>query len=91
VFPIKTQGFSDICSSNQSNNPGFPGVLALESPLKSLKALIYRNYSAFVAYSSRAEGVDALPIAVWSPARFSVKMGSGPNQQPPMKLGLELG
>ena len=65
----------------------FGPVLALESPLKSLKALIYRNYSAFVAYSSRAEGVDALPIAVWSPARFSVKMGSGPNQQPPMKLG----
>lgn len=28
VFPIKTQGFSDICSSNQSNNPCFPGVLA---------------------------------------------------------------
>lgn len=50
------------------------------------QALIYRNYSAFVAYSSRAEGVDALPIAVWSPARFSVKMGSGPNQQPPMSF-----
>eukprot|EP00435_Cladocopium_sp_Y103_P035762 s931_g9.t1 len=50
------------------------------------QALIYRNYSAFVGYSSRAEGVDALPIAVWSPARFSVKMGRGPNQPPPMSF-----
>ena len=55
------------------------------------QALIYRNYSAFVAYSSRAEGANALPIAAFSPARFSVTMGSGPNQPAPMKLGLEVG
>ena len=56
-----------------------------ELPFPTRQALVYRNYSSFVAYSGRAQG--EVPMAIWSPGRFTVELGSGPDKEPPMKLG----